>query len=43
MKKMGYAFIGMGLFFFGILPVKIPICFVIGGISALTFDKEIKL
>jgi hypothetical protein len=43
MKVTGYVLIGMGLFFFGILPVQIPICFVIGGISALSLDKEIKL
>lgn len=43
MKKAGYVFIGLGLFFFGLVPVQIPIGCIVGGISAILLDKEIKL
>ena len=43
MKKAGYILLGMGLFFFGLVPVQIPVGCILGGISAILLDKEIKL
>ena len=42
MKLMGKGLIALGLLLFGITPLYIPICCVIGGIAAIEIDKEIK-
>lgn len=43
MKIGGKILIGMGLFLFGLIPIVIPISFIIAGVTAIIFDKEFKL
>ncbi len=41
-KYAGYGFIAMGLFFFGLVPVAIPICFIGTGALAIFFSNQYK-